>query len=196
MKKPFLRLFPLLVLVPLLFGCSVLEKFSKLSKDSDKPQIVQCSDRTCEVTIPPHWREGLGLNKDTVIDVFQPFENAFLIVMREDRAKSFVPGFYVDNYMDMTKAVISKNYRGMEWSQIDNTQINGADARLMIASGQDKDKRMKFVIAAVATNSDFFQIMAWCDEKDFAKNEADMLGAVRSFKATGLAGILPKKKEN
>jgi bifunctional DNA-binding transcriptional regulator/antitoxin component of YhaV-PrlF toxin-antitoxin module len=182
MQISFSQLIVFFILLPALVACSFIDKLQKAVKDSGQPQTITAADGSCQVTIPPHWREGLGLNKDAALEAFNPAEGAYALVIHENRDDHFVTGFGIDNYVDLMKTGMTAYYQNMQWSQVQNSKLNGMDARTLTAGGSYEKKDLKFLVTVVATEKEFYQIVTFCDGAKYQKNEEALLSIINSLK--------------
>jgi hypothetical protein len=162
--------FALLFLV--ILGCSMFEQ---------KPQTIASNDGSCQLTVPGNWSKQTDLNKEATLQVANPREEVYAIIIRENKSE-FPAGTTIDTVTRLAGDNLRKTLTNPEVSSVSSMTVGGFPAKQFDAGGTVSGLKAKYLYAVVESPTSYYQIMTWTLADRYDKNKAKLQDVINSFK--------------
>jgi len=156
-------------------GCSMFNK---------EPQVIISNDGSSQLTIPGNWSKQTGLNAEATLQVANPREELYAIIIRETKS-DFPSGTTLDTVVGIVEDNARKAISGAEVSAITPTTIGGFPAKQLEVGGTVSGLKAKYLYAVVESPTSFYQIMTWTLDARYGSNKPKMQEVINSFKEVG-----------
>ena len=172
MKNIIHKTFVFVVLSFFISGCSML---------NPKPLVVTSDDGSSQLTVPGNWTKQTGLNKEATLQVANPREEVYAIIIRENKT-DFPSDTTIDTVAGLAQDNLRKVLTSPEVSATNSTTIGGFPAKQFDAGGTISGLKAKYLYAIVESPSSYYQIMTWTLYDRYDKNKPKLQEVINSFK--------------
>lgn len=185
MKSCLKIAFPLMLLLPVVLGCALAEKFKqKIEQKIEKtgqPKVLTAFDGSCQVTIPDQWKSTTAQTEGALIRASHFLEDANLMVVKEDK-KDFDPDITIEDYTDLVRQDVTTKLEGTEFTEVSKSPVNSFDGRSFEVTGTIQKVRIKYLQIVIATPEEFFRLVFWSVPSKYEKSRPAFLSMISSFK--------------
>ena len=169
------------ILLFVVLGCSsIIEKIEK----AKSPQVIKSTDGSYELTVPGNWAKQNGLNTDATLQVANPREELYAIVIQENKG-DFPKGTTIDTIAGLSRDGAKEFITNPQLTEPTKLTIGGHEARQFEASGAVSGIQAKYLYAIVETPGSYYQIMTWTLAPRYDANKSKLMDVIKSFKETG-----------
>lgn len=178
MNKILRLLLPLAILLPIVLGCS---DFIKKVEESRKPSTIVSSDKQVSLVVPGGWRERDDLNKDAVIEAGSEARDVYVVVLKEERT-DVLEDFTLADFAEWAADDMKENLQQSTVTGTTPITIGNLQAHQFEATGTTKDVKLKYLVAAIETEKNFYRIVVWTGVADFDNRRKEMGEVINGFK--------------
>jgi len=153
-----------------------------MSACSLKDEKITDKNGSVSVVRPSYWIEINALNDDAIIQIANPFSEAYFIVIAEPKS-DFPENYTLKQYSELTRSIIeesTKNYT----DQYDDSlvSINGMDTIKYVIDANVDGIDIQYWHISVASKKNFYQLIPWSLPKKIPDNKDNFLKVVKSFR--------------
>lgn len=195
MKKNLVKILPLTLLLFVVLGCSAFNQIKKSVEESQKPKVLECTDRKCLLTVPGSWKTETGLNDEANFQAGNRFADQYAIVI-SDTKQDVSDEMTLDDYAELIIENFKTKVENVEQTDSKTMTINGYQAKQMEFSGVIDKMKIKWIYTFIDTPNNFHQIMAWTSISRYEANKPVLLEVINSFQETNGKGTQPANKNN
>lgn len=195
MKKNLLKILPLTLLLFVVLGCSAVSQFKKSIEESQKPKVLECTDRKCQLTVPGNWKTETDLNDVANFQAGNRFAEQYAIVI-SDSKQDVTEEMTLDDYAELILKDFKTKVENVEQTDTKTLTISGYPAKQMEFSGVIDKIKIKWIYTFVDTPKNFHQIMAWTTFSQYESNKSVLLDVINSFKETDGIATQPAANSN
>jgi hypothetical protein len=205
MKKNIHKFLGFAVLLFAVLGCSsFIEGFKKgynegsnrgttKTEEPKNTQVITSEDGSCQLSVPNAWSKQTGLNREATLQVANPSEEVYAIIIREPKT-DFPKSTTLDDLVDLVRKNARKAITSPQFSDATSTTIGGFDAKQFDVGGTVSGIDVKYLYAVVETPKNFYQIMNWTLADKYNANKSKLQDAIDSFKEVDAEPSSSKKK--
>lgn len=183
MKPLLIKFAPVLVLIYLTLGCSLLSQIKKQAEADKKTQVVTARDNKSQLTVPASWDTGLSVNNEASIQTGKMIDGQYAIVITESK-KDFAAGLSLDDFTDAIKENTRKNVllQDIVISEAKPLTINGYPAQQFEANGTAAGIKINWIYTMVDAPKNYHQVLTWSLASKYVQNKPVLLEIANSFK--------------
>ena len=155
-----------------------------ISGCSLKDEKITDQAGTVSVVRPSYWIEINALNDDAIIQIANPFSEAYFIVIAEPRS-DFPENYTLKQYSELTRSIIkesTKNYTDQHDDSL--ASINGMTTIKYIIDANVDGIDIQYWHISVASKSNFYQLIPWSLPEKIPDNKDNFMKVVKSFRET------------
>lgn len=190
MKNKLLKISPLFLLLFVALGCSAINQIKKKVEETQKPKVLDCTDRRCQLTVPGRWQVETDLNDSANFQAGNRFAEQYAIVISESK-KDFTDETTLDDYVELISKDIPNVINDAEVSETRSLTINGYPAKQFEVGGSVDKIRAKWIYTFVEAPKNYHQILTWTLTSKYEENKPVLLEVVNSFKELDGTVTLP-----
>jgi hypothetical protein len=155
-----------------------------VSACSYKDETITDKDRSISVIKPSYWMEINALNDEAIIQIANPFTEAYFIVIAESRS-DFPEDYTLEQYSELTRNIIKENTTNYT-DNYDNSleSINGMNTIKYVINATVDDVDIKYWHISVSSKNKFYQLIPWSLPDKMSSNKDNFLKVVKSFRET------------
>jgi hypothetical protein len=170
MKKYFV-VYSLLVMLLFTAGC-----------EPQQDEIITFLDNQYEILKPASWRMLTDLNDEADLQMGNPFDTAYFIILSENRA-DFEDTLTVGQHAheSVTTLVSAVKDAKITSGPVDIT-VNGMEGVQYEITGMIENVKINYLHTTLQSKKHFHQIVAWSLPSNFAKNKKDYDRVINSIK--------------
>lgn len=195
MKNTLLKVLPLIILLVVGLGCSAINQLKKKVEETQKPKVLDCTDRKCQLTVPGDWSVETDLNDVANFQAGNRFKEQYAIVISESKS-DFTGEVTLDDYVEIISKDIENRITDAKISETKTLTIGGYPAKQFEVSGAIGSIKAKWLYTFIDAPKNFHQILAWSIASKFDENTPVFSDVINSFKeldGTPTAPPPPKK---
>lgn len=191
MKKNIQKFLGFAVLLVTVLGCSsFMEGFKKgVEKgvgESNKTtkeatQTITSEDGSSTLSVPTGWSKQTDLNAEATLQVANPREELYLIVIREPKT-DFPKSTTLETLVKLVRTNAEKSITDAQFSEPTATTIDGFSAKQFDVSGTVSGIKAKYLYAVIETPKNYYQVMSWTLADKYIENKSKLQDAINSFK--------------
>ena len=190
MKNNLIKILPLSILLFVALGCSAINQIKQKVEESQKPQVLGCTDGKCELTVPGSWKVETDLNDVANFQAANPLAEQYGIVISESK-QDFTGEMSLDDYVDLIIKDIGTRINDAQITETRELTINGYPAKQFEVSGSVEKIKAKWIYTFVDAPKNFHQILVWTIASKFDANKPILIDVINSFKETDGTALPP-----
>ena len=145
------------------------------------PKVVQSRDGLTQMVVPASWREQTDLNDVADLQVANPRQELYVIVLSESK-QDFDADTTLQEHSELTRGILLETLRNGQVSyEPDQFPIGGYPAVQYQLRGSVDKIKIVYLHTTVEGRNGFHQIIAWTLPSRLNKNEPVLQSVVRSF---------------
>ncbi|MDP4182870.1 MAG: hypothetical protein Q8942_17510 [Bacillota bacterium] len=194
LSKRKVRIFPIILALALICFIGAISVFAIgyvggiLNNDSSLEKIVitgnknEDESRKFQITATSEWQKNDTItNEDASLKISSKHEDKGFLIICEDKKEIGETVALEDYYKAVKEKNMEKN------ASIDDglkaiTTKEGYKAEQFKANMEQSGKKFKYLITALETEENFYQIIAWTTESKYIKSEKEFMSMTDSFK--------------
>ncbi len=180
MKKGIHTFAGFILLLIVALGCGNLGKVTEIVDKAAKPNTVTSTDGKVQLTIPASWKSGQNLNPQAVLQVAEPLNELYTIVI-PDPKKDFDKTADLEFVTDLVRKNTESTLENSSFGETKLLEVNGYPARQFEATGVIEKIKAKYIFTLVDTPDTFYQIMSWTLESKYSENKSKLMNVVNTF---------------
>lgn len=192
MKNNLLKILPLIILLFVGLGCSALNQIKKKVEETQKPKVLDCTDRKCQMTVPGDWNVETELNDVANFQAGNRFKEQYAIVISDSKA-DFSDEMTLDEYVELTGKDMENSATDTDVSEIRSITINGYPAKQFEVGGTVEKIKVKWIYTFIDAPKNYHRILAWTLASKFNENKPVLSDVINSFKESDGTPLAPKK---
>lgn len=195
MKNKFLKILPLSFLLFVALGCSAISQLKKSVEETQKPKVLECADRKCQLTVPGSWKTQTDLNDVANLQAANPLAEQYAIVISESK-QDFTGDVSLDDYVELITKDINTRITDAQITETRSITISGYPAKQIEVSGSVEKVKAKWIYTFIDAPKNFHQILAWTIASRYDSNRPVLLEVINSFKETDGVAVQPAANKN
>ncbi len=149
------------------------------------PKVVQSRDGRTQMVVPASWREQTDLNNVADLQVANPRQELYVIVLSESK-QDFDADTTLQEHSELTRGILLETLRNGQVSyEPDQFRIGGYPAVQYQLRGSVDKIKIVYLHTTVEGPSNFHQIVAWTLPSRLTKNEPVLQDVIRSLRVRG-----------
>lgn len=181
MKNNFIKILPLAFLLFVALGCSAISQLKKKVEETQKPKVLECTDRKCQLTVPGSWKIEKDLNDVANFQAANKISEQYAIVISESK-QDFTGDVSLDYYVELITKDINTQINDAQIGETKSIMVNGYPAKQIEVSGSVEKVKAKWIYTFIDAPKNFHQILAWTIASKYDANKPVLLGVIDSFK--------------
>jgi hypothetical protein len=181
MKNNLLKTLPLIILLFVGLGCSAINQIKKKVEETQKPKVLECTDRKCQLTVPGDWNVETDLNDVANFQAGNRFKEQYAIVISDNKA-DFADEMTLDEYVELTRKDMENSTTDAEVSETKSITINGYPAKQFEVSGTVERVKARWIYTFIDAPKNYHRILAWTLTSKFEENKPVLSDVINSFK--------------
>lgn len=168
---------------------------SKTEEPKKDTQAITSNDGSCELSVPNSWSKQTGLNAEATLQVANPREEVYAIIIREPKT-DFPKSTTLDKLVNLVRDNARKSITDPVFTEPTSTTIGGFSAKQFEVGGTVSGIKAKYLYAVIETPKNYYQAMSWTLADKWSENKPKLQEAIDSFKEIDAepAGSSNKKK--
>ncbi|MFO0551451.1 MAG: hypothetical protein U0271_23875 [Polyangiaceae bacterium] len=145
-----------------------------------KPQVVQAKDGSFELTTPPTWSTQTTLNAAAELQVGNPRDEEYLIVLQE--TKTSLGRMSLDEFSDLGVEDLTHSLKTPDIGKPTPLTIHGLPARQYVVSGKYNALDVTYIVTFIEGRNHYYRVLAWTLGRLYSGKRQKLLDAIVSFK--------------
>lgn len=173
--------FTLFLLLSFTLGCQFFSQVQKKIEESQKPNVITCTDGKCQLTVPGNWSPQKDLNDDANLQAGNLRAEQYAVIISELKA-DFTSEVDLNAFTEIVRKGVNETIKTPIVSENRPLTVNGYPAIQFDVAGSVENIKARWLYTIVGTPKNYHQILTWTLNSKYEANKPVFLDVINSFK--------------